>query len=97
MRSDVMNVSTIAYESAELPYRASNAQSLGFELFEGAMRGEVALSDPLGCFDFLIDAHPDLYLDVVCAALRLAIDLTQHTARNLDRQPGEGGTACVSG
>ena len=92
-----MTLSTMACESAELLHIASNAQALGFELFEAAMRGEVALSDFVGCFDLLIGAHPDLYLDVVGAALRLAIDLTQHTARNLDRQPGEGRTACVSG
>ena len=91
-----MNASTIVLESAELVHKASNAQALGFELFEAAMRGELALSDFVGCFDLLIGAHPDLYFDVVGASLRLAIDLTQHTARNLYRQPGGGRTARVS-
>ena len=66
-----MNLSTMANESAELLYNASNAQALGFELFEAAMRGEVALSDFVGCFDLLIGAHPNLYFNVVSAAHRL--------------------------
>ncbi len=83
-----MNASTMASKSPE-SFKAIDAQGLGFELFEAAMRGEVALSDFVGCFD-LLTPQPDLYIDVVCAARRLAIDLMQHAARNLERRPGDG-------